>query len=42
MILQLEQGPDDGEHGEDEDPSLGDDEQEVVQLQALSQSEVRI
>ena len=39
MILKLEQGPDDGEHGEDEHPGLGDDEQEVVKLQALNQWE---
>ena len=36
MALQLEQRPDDGEDGEDEDPGLGDDEQQVVQLEALT------
>ena len=36
MILKLEQGPDDREHGEDEHPGLRDDEQEVVKLQALN------
>ena len=39
MILKLEQCPDDGEHREDEDPGLRDDEQEVVKLQALNQLE---
>jgi len=33
VLLQLEEGSDDAESRVDEDAGLGDDEQEVVQLQ---------